>query len=53
LRRMAANHDIIVLYVRPDGFRSFDIAYQQARGASASLCYEPLPAGENLSYLKQ
>lgn len=47
----SAGHDIIVLYVRPDGFESFRKAYDKVNAMDIDLCYEPLEADENLDVL--
>ena len=45
-------HDIIVLFVRPDGFSSFGKAYSKVRKLSRAICYEPIETHQSLDFLE-
>ena len=49
--QLMIGHDIVVLYVRPDGFESFRMAFFQAKTGTTPLSYEPIGAEQNLDFL--
>jgi len=52
LKERSANHDIVVLLVRPDGFETFKKAYEKVRSIpSIEHSYEPVENSENLNCL--
>ena len=51
LRSITMNHDIIVLYVRPDGYDTFYALYDKVEALNKPLCYEPLDASQNIEML--
>jgi len=53
LKELSAGHDIIVLYVRPGGFKSFREAYAKIKTLSIARCYEPIEADQKLDMLKR
>jgi hypothetical protein len=51
-KERAGGHDIIVLYVRPDGFSSFGKAFGKVKVLPVALCYEPADVDQPLNFLK-
>lgn len=47
-----SRHDIVVLYVRPDGFSSFGKAYGKVSTLNCAISYEPIEANLPLDFLK-
>lgn len=45
-------HDIVVLYVRPDGIGSFRKVYAELEESRVALCYEPLDESFGLEFLR-
>jgi len=51
LSSITINHDIIVLYVRPDGYDTFYALHEKVEALNKPLCYEPLAASQNIEML--
>lgn len=51
-KERAGGYDIIVLFVRPEGFKSFKKAYAKVKAMSIAISYEPLEPGQSLEFLK-
>lgn len=47
-----SGHDIVVLFVRPDGFSSFGKAYGKVSTLNCAISYEPIEANLPLDFLK-
>ena len=52
-KERSAGHDVIVLYVRPDGIESFYKAYTEVKAMSIARSYEPIEADQSLDFLKR
>lgn len=48
---MVAGHDIIVLFVRPDGCETFDAIIEKVNDLQKPVCYEPLDAIQSIEPL--
>lgn len=51
-KQRATGHDIIVLFVRPEGFSSFGKAYGKVKTLPVALSYEPLDVDQSLDFLR-
>ncbi len=48
---LVAGHDIIILYVRPDGYETFNAMEAKIVDVKLAVCYEPLDATQNMESL--
>ncbi|MBD3337102.1 MAG: hypothetical protein GF355_16425 [Candidatus Eisenbacteria bacterium] len=53
LRKLVSSHDMLILFVRPDGYETFSTAFGQARRLGKPLAYEPVDQRQSLDFLKE
>lgn len=51
IKEQANGHDLIVLFVRPDGFEGFRRAYAKAKALAVAVAYEPLSSDQNIDFM--
>jgi hypothetical protein len=51
-KSLSAGHDIVVLLVRPEGFDSFNKAYEKVGALSLPRSYEPVESDADLDFLR-